>query len=69
MKIHKNKEKMKEKKRFLHMWRFPYSCVFHWSNMPLSYCLHVTLPQENPLVWDLPYKIKPSFEEITKETL
>jgi len=38
--------------------------------MPLGYCPHVTLPQENPLVWGPPYnKIKPSFEEIPKETL
>jgi len=56
MKIHKKQEGKNEgkRKRFLHMWSFPYSCVFHWLKMPLGYCPHVTLLQENPLVWGLP---------------
>jgi hypothetical protein len=36
------------------MWRFPYSCVFHWSGTPWGYRPRVTLPQENPLIWQPP---------------
>jgi hypothetical protein len=36
------------------MWRFPYSCVLHRLGTPSSYCVCATLPQENPLIWELP---------------
>jgi hypothetical protein len=32
--------------------------VLHWSERPLGYCPHVTLPQENPLIWNLHYFFK-----------
>jgi hypothetical protein len=44
----------KKKKRFLSMWRFPYSFVLHRSGTPSGLCLCVTLPLENPLVWEPP---------------
>jgi hypothetical protein len=44
----------KKKKRLLSTWRFPYSCVLHWSGMPSGYRPDGTLPQENPLVWEPP---------------
>jgi len=42
----------KKKKRFPCTWRFPYSCVLHELGTPLGYRPHVTLPQENRLVWE-----------------
>ncbi len=36
------------------MWKFPYSCVLHWSRTCLGYHPRVTLPEENPLVWEPP---------------
>jgi hypothetical protein len=33
-------------------------CVLHQSGMPLGYHPHVTLPQENPLVWEPPLQLK-----------
>jgi hypothetical protein len=54
----KEKNGGKKKKRFLCMWRFPYSCVFHWSGMPWDYRPHATLPQENPLIWEPPLQQK-----------
>jgi hypothetical protein len=44
----------KEKKRFLHSWRFSYSCVLHRLGTPLGYCARATLPQDNPLIWEPP---------------
>jgi hypothetical protein len=45
----------KKKKKLLHMWRFPYSCILHRSGMPSGYyCPSVTFPQENPLIWEPP---------------
>jgi hypothetical protein len=46
----------KEKKRFPCTWRFPYLFVLHWLGTPSGYYYpHVTLPLENPLVWEPPY--------------
>ncbi len=56
-KIEKRKEGKsggKKKKRFWKTWRFPYSCVFHRSGMPPAYCPCVTVPQENPFIWEPP---------------
>jgi hypothetical protein len=39
----------KKEKRFLHWWRFPYSCGLHQSGTPSGYHPHV-----NPLVWEPP---------------
>jgi len=44
----------KKKKRFLHVWRFPYSCVLDWSGTASDYHPHGTLPHENPLGWEPP---------------
>ncbi len=47
------KEWRKEKEEiFVHRWRFPYLCVLRQSGMPWGYHSCVTLPQENPLVWE-----------------
>jgi hypothetical protein len=43
-----------KKKRFLSKWRFPYSCVLHQSGTRSGLCPCVSLPQENPLVWEPP---------------
>ncbi len=43
-----------KKKRFLSTWRFPYSCVLHWSGTPSGLCPCGTIPQENPLEWEPP---------------
>ncbi len=47
----------KKKKRFLHTWRFPYSCVLHWSGTPSGYHPHATLPQENQLKLEPPLQL------------
>jgi hypothetical protein len=51
------KNRGKKKKRFLHMWRFPYSCVLHQSGTPWGYHPHATLPQENPLELEPPLQL------------
>ncbi len=38
------------------MWWFPYSRVLHRLGTPASYRLCATLPQENPLIWELPFQ-------------
>ncbi len=58
-KFKKNKkERMEERKRRVFKWRFPYSCVLHQSHMPSGYSPGVTLPQENPLIWEPSLQLK-----------
>jgi hypothetical protein len=45
--------KKKEEEIFTYA-KVPYLCVLHWLRMPLGYRPYVTLPQENPLVWEPP---------------
>ncbi len=38
-------------------WRFPYSCVLHWSGVPSGYRPRATLPQENLLISEPPLQL------------